>query len=80
MMVPDHNLVTGGSPHAAGHLAVGSKVFATLQAQAALRGISVDETDDRGTPASIVRRWSCSFQCASLDEVNGLLRQMGVAL
>jgi hypothetical protein len=57
------------------------KTVATLQAQAAISGFSVEpiEADD-GRHGFIVARWNLSRQCDTADEVRELLRRMGAAL
>lgn len=80
MLVALHTCDPVSRRGAADQAAVRAKTFSTTQAQAALSGIVVDETVDRGAPAWIVRRWSLSRERSSLDQVRALLRRMGVQL
>lgn len=57
------------------------KDSATLQAVAAMSGIVVDRTTDQaGRVTWYVSKWGYCKRCASLSEVQQLLRQMGVCL
>ena len=58
-----------------------SKATATLQAQAAIAGIRVGTVEDsRGRVIWLVTESTFTRQCATLDEVQGLLLRAGVRL
>ena len=55
------------------------KALSTLRAVAALAGIRVDPiVTDRGRRAWIVTRWHLTRQVDTLDELAGVLRQLGL--
>lgn len=59
------------------HLPLDDKTFATLQAKAALIGVSlVRSTDERGREVFIVSKWALCRQLDSAESVEQLLAQM----
>lgn len=55
-----------------------AKRWATLQARCALVGLAVTRSqDDAGRTVYIASKWALTRQCASLDEVEKLLRSIG---
>lgn len=53
------------------------KIFSTLQAKAALTGVSlVRSTDDRGYEVFLVSRWSMTRELESAEQVEQLLARM----
>ena len=55
-----------------------AKTFATLQARAALQGVSlVRSTDDRERPVFVASKWSLTRQLDSVEAVEQFLRQIG---
>ena len=62
----------------AGSSATSSKVFATLQARAALVGVALSRIqDDRGNEVFIASKWALTKQLATLAEVEQLLVRVG---
>lgn len=62
----------------AAHLAVDAKTFATLQARAALVGVSlVRSTDDRDRTVFIASKWSMTRQLDSFEAVEVFLQRIG---
>lgn len=56
-----------------------TKDEATVQAAAALRGVTVVKiAGEHGMTAFIVSRWAMTRECADLAEVRALLKRMGV--
>jgi hypothetical protein len=54
------------------------KRFATMQARAALVGVSlVRSTDDRGRPTFVASKWSMTRQLDSIEAVEQFLRLVG---
>ena len=54
------------------------KAFATLQARAALAGVSLSRTkDDQGAPGFIASKWALTKQLSTIGEVESLLDRIG---